>query len=90
MKKFLGKCEKCKRSICEEHEYLYLDGNNRAITNNSPYLCKECYESEYNEKIKSDVEKFKDNIINNLETIKVDSNIETIRVDDLIKYIKES
>ena len=59
MRKFNGYCEKCKKSLCSEHAYSYVDGNNGAITHNMPYLCKECYEKAYNEKILSEVDCFK-------------------------------
>ena len=39
-RKFNGYCEKCKKSLCPEHAYSFVDGNNEAITYNSPYLCK--------------------------------------------------
>lgn len=89
-RKFLGRCEKCQRNLCEEHAYFFVDGNNRAITNNSPYLCKECYEETYGEKIKSDVERFKDEIIRNFKKIKEEHKIENIRIDALIKYIEKA
>jgi len=89
-KKFNGYCENCKRSLCEEHSYSWVDGNNEAITNNSPYLCKECYEVKYDEKIKSDKEIFKDMIVNNLRKIRREQKIENIRIDNLIYYIENS
>ena len=51
-RKFLGHCEKCKKSLCQEHAYFYVDGNNIAVTNNSPYLCKNCYEKNIMKKLK--------------------------------------
>lgn len=89
-KKFNGYCEICKKSLCEEHAYFFVDGNNGAITNNSPYVCKECYEVKYNKKIKSDVEIFKNHLINKLRTMRTEQNIETIRIDNLIYYIENS
>jgi len=44
---FDGKCEKCGKEIPPEKAYSYVDGNNNAITYNSPYLCKDCYIKEY-------------------------------------------
>lgn len=87
-KKFLGYCEICKKSLCEEHAYFYVDGNNIAITNNSPYLCKTCYEKRYNEKIESEVEIFKNRLINSLLNLKIINNIETIEIKKLINFIK--
>lgn len=87
-RKFLEHCEKCKKSLCEEHAYSYVDGNNIAITNNSPYLCKNCYEEKYNEKIKSDIECFKSKLVNDLLNIKIREHIETIKIDNLISYVE--
>lgn len=87
-KKFLGYCENCKKSLCEEHAYFYVDGDNIAITNNSPYLCKSCYENKYNKKIESEVEVFRNVLINNLLRLKRINNTETIKIDKLINYIK--
>ena len=80
-------CEKCKKSLCIEHAYSYVDGNNISITKNAPTLCKECYEKEYNEKIQTDVERFKNNLVTKLLYFKHEQNIETIRIDNLIDYI---
>lgn len=80
-------CAKCKKSLCMEHAYSYVDGNNNSITKNAPTLCKECYEEKYNEKIITDVEKFKQNLIATLLSIRHEQNMETIRVDKLIDYI---
>lgn len=44
---FKGKCETCGKSLCPEHVYSYVDGNNEALTENSPYLCATCYENKY-------------------------------------------
>ena len=87
-RKFNGYCEKCKKSLCSEHAYCYVDGNNASITYNSPYLCKTCYEKTYNEKILNDVDYFKKNLINNLQQLKTYENIETIKIDKLIEVIK--
>lgn len=81
-------CEKCKKSLCIEHSYSYVDGNNIAITKNAPTLCKQCYEKTYNEKIMTDVERFKNNLITKLLHIRYEENMETIRIDKLIDYIK--
>ena len=88
MRKFNGYCEKCKKSLCPEHAYSYVDGNNGVITNNMPYLCKTCYEKAYNEKILSEVDCFKKSLIDMLEQINAIYHIETIRIDKLIEYIK--
>lgn len=88
LRKFTGYCEKCKKSLCPEHTYSYVDGNNETITDNSPYLCKECYEKQYNIKILSDSDKLKNNLINTLQKLNMYQNIEVIRIDKLIEYIK--
>ena len=88
LRKFNGYCEKCKKSLCPEHTFFYVDGNNGAITNNAPFLCKTCYERTYNKKILSEVDCFKKILIDNLQQLKVNENIETIRIDKLIEFIK--
>lgn len=80
-------CEKCKKSLCIEHSYSYVDGNNISITQNAPTLCKECYEKQYNQKIMTDVERFKSNLITTLLRIRLEQNIETIRIDKILQYI---
>lgn len=80
-------CNECKKSLCAEHAYSYVDGNNVSITQNAPTLCKECYEKKYNEKIMTDVERFKSNLITSLCRIKHQQNMETIRIDKLVDYI---
>lgn len=83
-------CEKCKKSLCMEHAYSYVDGNNISITKNAPTLCKECYEKTYNEKIITDVERFKSKLITNLLHIRHEQNVETIRIDKLVNYINSN
>lgn len=87
-KKFLGYCENCKKSLCEEHAYYFVDGNNEAITNNSPYLCNSCYETAYGVKIESNIERFKKKIIKSLIRAKEVNKLETIKIKNLIKYIE--
>lgn len=41
-KKALYRCGKCKRIMCEKCVVYYVDGNNIAITLNSPPYCKPC------------------------------------------------
>ncbi len=89
-RKFNGYCEQCKKIICSCSAYQYVDGNNSAITNSSPYLCKKCYEEKYHTKIMTDVENFKNNLINTLSRIKNEQKIETLRIDKLIDYINNS
>jgi len=79
-----------KKVFVKNTRIFFVDGNNGAITNHSPYVCKECYEVKYNKKIKSDVEIFKNYLINKLRTIRTEQNIETIRIDNLIYYIENS
>lgn len=40
-------CKKCGHSFCSEHVYTYVDGNNIAITRNSPEYCERCYREVY-------------------------------------------
>lgn len=40
-------CSKCKKELTPQTAYIYVDGNNCAITKNSPMLCKECYIEKY-------------------------------------------
>ena len=47
IRKFKGKCERCEKQISEKEAFCYVDGNNIAISYNSPYLCKQCYEKSY-------------------------------------------
>ena len=44
-KKIPKNCQNC--GIKTEDLYFYLDESNIAITYNSPYLCKQCYEKKY-------------------------------------------
>ena len=46
-KQELGQCTKCNKSFCLRCLYSYVDGNNRAITRNSPDLCLKCYREVY-------------------------------------------
>lgn len=47
--KFKGICEECKNKFIDEEVFIYVDGNNHSITQNSPYLCKKCYIKRYGE-----------------------------------------
>lgn len=87
-KKFLGYCENCRKSLCEEHAYFLVDGNNEAITDNSPYLCDNCYQTEYGVKIESDVERFRKKLIKSLLRYKETNKLDTIKIKNLIKYIE--
>jgi len=40
-------CASCGKVLCAKHAFSYVDGNNKAITDNSPILCKECYIKKY-------------------------------------------
>jgi hypothetical protein len=46
-RKYHGYCENCGKKVPQDQIFQYLDGNNIAITYNSQYLCKECYEAKY-------------------------------------------
>lgn len=82
-------CQKCGKSLCTEHTYFYVDGNNEAITRNSPRLCKDCYEKTYDTKIKTELEIFKENFIKTLVNAKMQKNVKTIEIDRLIEYINK-
>lgn len=89
-RKFNGYCEQCKKSLCPEHTYSYVDGNNEAITYNAPYLCKDCYEEKYHTKIMTDVEMYRNNLINTLLRIKNEQKIQQLSLEKLIEYISNS
>lgn len=80
-------CKNCKKSLCPEHAYSYIDGNNISITKNAPTLCKKCYEEKYNEKIMTEAENFKNSLITTLLKFRHEQNMETIRIDTLVDYI---
>lgn len=40
-------CFNCKKILCGEHSFQYVDESNCAITKNSPILCKKCYKEKY-------------------------------------------
>lgn len=90
VRKFKGYCEECKKEICSCKAYQYTDESNAAITNNSPYLCKSCYEKKYNVHISTDVERFKNSLIDTLQRIQHDNKVDTIRIDRLVEYITNS
>lgn len=46
-RKYHGKCEHCGMEKPLNEIYQYVDGNNAAITRNSPYLCAVCYSEMY-------------------------------------------
>ena len=46
----LQKCARCGVKHTLDELYSYVDGNNRAITKNSPELCKPCFLARYGEK----------------------------------------
>ncbi len=88
-RKFKGYCEECNKSICSCKAYSYTDESNAAITNNSKYLCRECYEKIYNMHIPTETEGYRSRLINTLERIRYDTKAETIRIDRLIEYIRK-
>jgi len=90
VRKFNGYCEECKKGICSCKAYQYVDESNAAITNNSLYLCKQCYEKRYNVHIKDDVERFKSRLVDTLQQIQYNNNLDTIRIDKLVEYIKNT
>ncbi len=46
-RKFAGSCEYCKKELTPDQAYRYVDEANHAITNNAPYLCKDCHNKQY-------------------------------------------
>lgn len=46
-KKDTYECQRCGKIFCAKHIYIYVDGNNAAITMHSPNLCEECYNIHY-------------------------------------------
>jgi hypothetical protein len=46
-KKFNNICEECKTKISDIEAFIYVDGNNHSITQNSPILCIKCYKKRY-------------------------------------------
>ena len=87
VRKFNGYCEECKKEICSCKAYQYVDESNATITNNSLYLCKQCYEKKYNVHIKDDVERFKSRLVDTLERVQSTSKVETLRIDNIIQFI---
>lgn len=65
-RKYYGRCEGCGKEVCICSIYQYTDENNETITNNSPFLCRACYEERYGVTIPTDVRRFKDRLINRL------------------------
>lgn len=87
IRKFNGYCEECKKKICSCKSYQYVDESNAAITNNSPYLCKQCYEKRYHVHIKNDVERFKSRLVDTLQRVQSNAKVETLRIDNIIEFI---
>jgi len=85
----LGKCEYCGKEIKSCNAYQHVDGNNISITNNSPYLCKDCFEKRYNEHIKTEVEVFKDKLFRQFRYLKSETKDENEKnlIDKLVKII---
>jgi len=48
--KDLIKCDECGKLLPPDQIFSYVDGNNCAITKNSPNLCRECYIKRYGDK----------------------------------------
>lgn len=58
-RKFAGRCEACGKPLCSCRAYQYTDESNGAITANSPFLCRECYEMRYGVKIPTEIDAYK-------------------------------
>lgn len=43
----LKPCAKCGQLKTNKELFVYVDGNNFAITNSSPAFCKKCYSEQY-------------------------------------------
>ena len=63
-RKFKGRCEDCGKSICSCKAYQYVDENNAAISNSAPYLCRSCYERRYNVKLPTEIDAYKEKLLN--------------------------
>lgn len=87
-RKFQGYCEQCGKEICICKAYTYTDPNNEAISNSSPYLCKKCYEEEYNEHIDTEGERVKKRIIDVLYRQREIVGTKAIKIDNLINFIE--
>jgi len=91
-RKFSGKCEGCGKSICSCKAYQYVDGNNAAITNNSPYLCKECYEARYNVKIPGEADTYRNNLVAWLQRMREAPGLSPAKVeamDMLVRVVQQ-
>jgi uncharacterized Fe-S center protein len=85
-RKYHGRCEGCGKEVCACSIYQYTDEDNETITNNSPFLCKACYEERYDVTIQTDVRKFKDRLIKRLMELSHDG-IDLSDTPKLCKYI---
>lgn len=86
VRKYNGKCEECGKSVCSCSIYQYVDESNAAISNNSPYLCAECYSMKYNVKIMSPVEKYKKRLINKFFDYQ-EKGVDFSDIDNIVKII---
>lgn len=90
-RKYSGHCEGCNAALCACKVYQYVDENNEAITNSSPYLCAKCYEKRYGVHIPTDVGRYRDSLINHLERLTKAANSPEIQraLQYVIQHISE-
>ena len=74
----LSRCSKCKKELPDRQLYQYIDGNNIAITKNSPYYCWRCY----NEKYPSDRISYFEVLRSYGHSVIVDYEERTVIIDD--------
>lgn len=86
VRKYNGKCEECGKSVCSCSIYQYVDESNAAISNNSPYLCAECYSKKYNVKILSPIENYKKKLVNKFSDY-LEKGVDFNNTENIIKII---
>ena len=65
-RKFSGRCEACRKSLCICQAYQYPDESNGAIPASAPFLCRSCYEQRYSVKIPTETEQYKARLLDKL------------------------
>ncbi len=66
-RKFSGCCDACGKTLCSCRVYQYVDESNAAISANSPFLCRECYEKRYRVKIPTEIDAYKARLLSSLD-----------------------
>lgn len=62
-RKFSGQCDACGKPLCSCKAYQYTDENSEAISASAPFLCHDCYEKQYGEKIPTEIDAFKSRLL---------------------------